>query len=143
MAFTIQGFGTTFVGQRDFAADGSYITTEWVVFFFVPIVPLRSFRVTKTTRSGGMNAVVYSRQNYQARKLPLQLKQVFSVYGFMASFFGLFALLVIVGLLAQRLGVVLPAYVVKIAIFPILATPVLVAWYLRSRAKKRIAPTGT
>ncbi len=127
------------MGQRDFGSDGSYITTEWVVLFFVPIVPLRSFRVTKTTRSGGMNAFVYSKQGYLARKLPLQLKQVFSVYGFLISFIGLFTLLVIAGRLERRQGLALPDYAVKIGVVVIMVTPWLVAWWLRSRAKKRIA----
>jgi len=45
MAFTFQGIGTRFYGQREFKADGSYITTKWFVFLYVPIIPLRSFRV--------------------------------------------------------------------------------------------------
>ncbi|HEX3625578.1 MAG TPA: hypothetical protein VH280_09140 [Verrucomicrobiae bacterium] len=45
MAYTFNGIGTTFYGQRDFRVDGSYITTEWVVIMLIPIVPLRSLRV--------------------------------------------------------------------------------------------------
>jgi hypothetical protein len=45
MAFSFQGIGTTFYGERDFHPDGTYITTEWVVFLAVPIIPLRSLRV--------------------------------------------------------------------------------------------------
>src|SRR5262249_30662983 len=43
--YTLQGFGTTFYGARDFHSDGSYITTEWMVIGWVPIIPLRSLRV--------------------------------------------------------------------------------------------------
>lgn len=45
MAWSLNGCGTTFYGQRDYRADGSYITTEWVVAFCIPIIPLRSLRV--------------------------------------------------------------------------------------------------
>jgi hypothetical protein len=45
MAFTFQGIGTRFYGQREFEPDGSYITTKWFVFLYVPIIPLRSLRV--------------------------------------------------------------------------------------------------
>src|ERR1019366_9375397 len=45
MAYSFNGFGTTFYGQRDFRDDGSYITTEWVVVMLIPVIPLRSFRV--------------------------------------------------------------------------------------------------
>src|ERR1700739_1215446 len=41
-SFTLQGIGTTFYGQSDFRRDGTFITTEWLVFFFVPIIPIRS-----------------------------------------------------------------------------------------------------
>jgi len=45
MAYSFNGIGTTFYGQRDFRADGSYVTTEWIVFCCIPIAPLRSLRV--------------------------------------------------------------------------------------------------
>src|ERR1035437_1632588 len=45
MARTLNGFGTSFYGRRDFRADDTYTTTEWIVFAFVPIAPLRSLRV--------------------------------------------------------------------------------------------------
>jgi hypothetical protein len=43
--FSFNGFGTTFYGMRDFRADGSYITTEWIVFACFPLIPIRSLRV--------------------------------------------------------------------------------------------------
>lgn len=45
MAFTFHGIGSHFYGKRDFRSDGSYVTTEWVVIFYVPVVPVRSLRV--------------------------------------------------------------------------------------------------
>ncbi len=45
MAFSFNGIGTTFYGQRDFRADGTYTTTEWFAVFYFPIIPLRSLRV--------------------------------------------------------------------------------------------------
>ena len=45
MAYTLNGIGTTFYGQRDFQPDGSYLTTEWLVFLYVPLIPIRSLRV--------------------------------------------------------------------------------------------------
>lgn len=44
--FTLNGFGTTFYGKRDFRADGSYITTEWIVLAYLPLIPIRSLRVS-------------------------------------------------------------------------------------------------
>jgi hypothetical protein len=45
MAYTLNGIGTTFYGQRDFRADGTFITTEWLVLVYVPLIPFRSLRV--------------------------------------------------------------------------------------------------
>jgi len=35
-------------GRCDFRADGSYVTTLWFVFFYLPIVPIRSLRMRTT-----------------------------------------------------------------------------------------------
>ena len=45
MAYTLNGIGTTFYGQRDFRPDGTHITTEWFTIFYFPIIPLCSLRV--------------------------------------------------------------------------------------------------
>ncbi len=45
MPSTLNGIGTKFYGQRDFSPDGSYITTEWFVFIYIPLIPLKSLRV--------------------------------------------------------------------------------------------------
>ncbi len=45
MAFTLNGIGTRWYGRRDFRTDGTYVTTEWFVVLYVPIVPLRSLRM--------------------------------------------------------------------------------------------------
>ena len=39
------GIGTGHYGHSAEAEDGSYITTTWVIFFFIPLVPLRSERI--------------------------------------------------------------------------------------------------
>ena len=41
----LNGCGTMFYDQRDFRAGGTYITTEWVTAVYLPLIPLRSFRV--------------------------------------------------------------------------------------------------
>ena len=45
MAFSVNGVGTTFYGLALIEPDGSYIVTEWVVFFFIPLIPLGSKRI--------------------------------------------------------------------------------------------------
>jgi hypothetical protein len=49
------GFGTSIYGKRDFHSDGSFITTKWVVLFWVPVLPIGSVRLAKAgagSRSG-------------------------------------------------------------------------------------------
>jgi hypothetical protein len=44
-ARTCNGFGTMTYGKRDPEPDGSFLTTKWAVAFWIPLIPLRSFRV--------------------------------------------------------------------------------------------------
>ena len=132
MAGTIQGFGTSFVGQRDFGRDGSYVTTEWVMLLFVPVVPLRSLRVSETTKDE-TQAPIHSKQSYLVhRELPIHRQQVLYVYGFLVCYIGLCILTASVsGFLPDRIA----EAVLVVVIFVI---PWFVPWYLRSRAKRRI-----
>jgi hypothetical protein len=45
MPFTMNGCGTKYYGHRDDESDGSYVTTEWIVFVYLPLIPIGSFRV--------------------------------------------------------------------------------------------------
>lgn len=78
MAFNINGVGTTFYGRSDKQADGSYIATEWVVLVYLPIIPIRSFRMRPV--SGGTYLVVYASQKYVAESVPLHWKQIRNMY---------------------------------------------------------------
>jgi hypothetical protein len=95
MPGSLNGIGTTYYGRREEQDDGSYITTEWVIFAFVPILPLRSFRVRPVP--------LEPREEYRSRRghdlarfavvrVPLAWRQVFHVYvvgvaGVMAFFY--------------------------------------------------------
>lgn len=76
------GYGTVFCGKRDFRADGTYLTTEWFMLSFVPVVPLRSWRVRDgdNTHTGKLVFYSYSQQYFIIEKRKLSLKQVLSVY---------------------------------------------------------------
>ena len=49
---SVNGTGTRIYGKRDFRTDGSFVTTKWVTFSWVPLVPLRSMRVKPLDPSG-------------------------------------------------------------------------------------------
>jgi hypothetical protein len=46
MSFVVHGIGTMVYGQRDYWPDGSFVTTEWFVLAWVPIIPICSKRIS-------------------------------------------------------------------------------------------------
>jgi hypothetical protein len=47
---SIRGAGTIHYGKHDTADDGTYVTTRWITFVYLPLVPAGSFRVRPTGR---------------------------------------------------------------------------------------------
>jgi hypothetical protein len=78
MPFTIAGIGTSFRGRRELP-DGTYITTEWVTLWWVPLVPRRSWRVLGEGAGFGAPHIMGSRE-YQVAPVPLDRRQVMSEY---------------------------------------------------------------
>jgi hypothetical protein len=78
MPFSLNGCGTRYYGRRDVQQDGSYVTTNWVSLFFVPVLPIASYRVLPI--AGGYNYIVSRSRNFLARRIPLCLEQVRNVY---------------------------------------------------------------
>jgi hypothetical protein len=72
------GSGTMYYGKRDVDIGGSYVTTEWIVFFWLPILPLSSWRVFPLTDE--LVTSYGTRQAYQARPVSLNWAQVLNVY---------------------------------------------------------------
>jgi hypothetical protein len=54
MPSNVNGFGTKYYGQRDFRADGSYVTTNFFCLAFLPLVPLHSVRVIPDPKNSWM-----------------------------------------------------------------------------------------
>lgn len=81
MPDSFAGFGTKFVGARDFRADSSYVTTEFFTLWNFPLIPLRSFRVIETERSFRMlRLIARSTSHYRTWPIPLCWKQIGFVY---------------------------------------------------------------
>jgi hypothetical protein len=49
--FTMNGFGTSMAGKRDLWPDGSFVSTLVLTALFVPLVPLRAYRVYRDGNS--------------------------------------------------------------------------------------------
>lgn len=88
--FNYNGIGTKLYGSTDTGSDGSYVTTKWFVFIYLPIIPLESFRVVKEDSS---NIIVYKSQKYRAMSIPLHKKQVVKTYFLVYGIIGILILL--------------------------------------------------
>ncbi len=144
MAYTLNGIGTTFYGQRDFLADGTHITTEWLVFLYVPLIPLRSLRV----RYQGVGEHRWylglgSSENYAVyeKRFPPIWKQVFYTYGYVALLAGWLYLvvssafsLVPLNTLNNTFGIWLFFFLLPIVCLIPVPTP----WILRYYARRKL-----
>jgi hypothetical protein len=84
MPFTYNGFGTKFYGEGDLRPDGSFITTEWITAAYIPVLPLKSFRLARA--QGNVAAVVFHSQSYAVfETLPICWPQVWRIYAFVLS----------------------------------------------------------
>jgi len=95
------GCGTTTYGKRDFLADGSFVTTKWIIFLYIPLLPLCSMRVRLVDRRrlpdhwlaslflalGGVLAFSRSANYVIHSKTRPALLQVLYVYLFVVAFF--------------------------------------------------------
>lgn len=136
MAFSFNGIGTTFYGERDFLSDGSYVTTEWVVFLALPLVPLRSLRVRPR---GYRTTALGSESGFEVLgEFPPNAAQVAFTWGFCVSF------LPWAGLVARVIGALFPngpmpggdeAYLV---VGLICLAPISLPFILRHLARRRL-----
>lgn len=88
----INGIGTTLYGESNFnPIDKSYIVTKWIVFFYLPIIPLASYRVIKEDTTQGF---LGPKTMYNMKDVPLNKGQIIKAY---LTTYGL--LILIIGIL--------------------------------------------
>jgi hypothetical protein len=78
MPSSVNGIGTKYYGASDRHPDGSFVTTEWFVLLSVPLIPLRSQRVTYIgeSREGNSSTKMYN----IIADAPLDKKLVLTTY---------------------------------------------------------------
>ena len=99
MPYTLNGIGTKYYGKRDIGIDSSYITTEWIVLVYLPIIPIGSFRIKSTGKS--TNVIIFSSSEYLVQRVPLNWKQIRNVY---ATTMGIFGVIFGAGYLLQLIS---------------------------------------
>lgn len=86
MPSTINGVGTAYYGNRDRSPDGSYVTTLFFALLYVPLLPLRSFRVLPVGEHTGVRnryfptPFMVGNQHYKVERVPMNWGQVLNVY---------------------------------------------------------------
>jgi hypothetical protein len=142
---TIIGFGTRYLGQRDYGPDGSYVTTEFVTALYIPLIPLRSFRAVETAGSFrwfGPRAA-YARTSCLAQRRPLCWAQVGAVYGTLTLCAASFMLFIAGVGNRQSPGPMYGLYshltVAVLLMFLSATWPLILARILRATAKRRSA----
>lgn len=134
MAYTFNGTGTTFYGQRDFRSDGSFVTTEWVSFLYFPLFPFRSLRVRYQGPAERRFPIGFgSAASYAVyEKTPPNRKQVLCVYGYALFSVGCVFSTVMLCVSTKDAALALSLLFVGCLL------PVPVPWILRYYAKRKL-----
>lgn len=146
MPFSFNGFGTRFYGQRELRSDYSYITTVWIVFLYLPVLPIRSLRVKGDYDPIPRFGMTSSEYVVLKKGFP-NWKQVLCVYGFVLSWGAWAAVVVWIALAAY--GILIDhempnaALIVSTAIMLGLTwLPTFVPERLRKRAEQKAGVNG-
>jgi len=138
MPSNVNGIGTRFVGQRDFRADGSYLTTNFFCIFYFPIFPIHSVRVIPDPR----NMSIPFHTNYYTimEKRRPHLGQVLSIYACAAAVVGMIFLFFdrIDPYIAEHAPFFSGGFWGTVAFVISLSPPLLVAWWVQRSARQRM-----
>jgi hypothetical protein len=78
MPLSFNGFGTKYYGHAEESESGSYTATEWIIILWLPVLPLRSWRVNRKRK--GMDNFLFSNAKFYVKPLPLNRRQVAQGY---------------------------------------------------------------
>jgi len=74
MPANLNGTGTRYYGRADLSDSDTYTATEWIVFLWIPILPLRSWRVCAPRK--GKSTLLFSNEEFYVKPARLNLRQV-------------------------------------------------------------------
>lgn len=96
--WTINGIGTKLCGKKKIASDSSYQATKWFVIFFMPIIPLKTFRVLEIPK---YNLLGEDDQSKEYKMLPIKLDIIQIIETFLSYWCGLLVTILILVLLVK------------------------------------------
>ncbi len=82
---SIDGCGTTWYGASDRGKDGSYVVTEWIVFLYIPVIPLGSRRVWPMLKERKPWWKADVGKQFKVARVPMNWSQVLEGYGATAA----------------------------------------------------------
>jgi predicted RNA-binding Zn-ribbon protein involved in translation (DUF1610 family) len=146
MPSTYNGFGTKFYGEAEHHPDGSFITTEWITALYVPLIPLRSYRLARARSENPFENALMCETFAIFEELPIFWSQVLRVYGFFLCtgiwyaisiwlFFSKFSLHDL--FLSNRIE----ATLLLCMFIATLAIPLVIVWSIRRRSMLKVGVT--
>jgi hypothetical protein len=87
LVWNIGLFGTELIGARDCKPDGSFLTTKWIILFWVPLIPLKSLRIRHVGPRRPRLFGGWSSGHVVCSEHSIDIRQVALTYAFMALFF--------------------------------------------------------
>ena len=137
-----RGFGTRFLGKREFREDGSFVSTIWIVIFLIPVFPLSSARLRGDCDLpwwgeflAALHSIVTPGSSVIERLPSLHRQQVLSTYAFVASLFLCSLLFYLVASDSRSV----PSMLIAGAIFLLLFLP----YVLRREARRQVTNNDT
>ena len=143
-----------FYGEADHHADGSFITTEWITAAFIPLIPLRSFRLIRPKTSPSedpfentfKNAFAYGYDPLEVlEELPIFWAQVLRIY-VLAGFAGFWYATAIwlfffkITLFERFVSHGIEATILLFLFMITLAVPLVIVWASRRRSLLAVDP---
>jgi hypothetical protein len=96
MPRSINGTGRMWYGNALIGPDGSYVVTEWVTIFFIPLIPLGSKRILRDVNHENNFKPWYKKEwnteYFKTSKVPLHMPHVLKGYAITLIVTGLFSL---------------------------------------------------
>lgn len=102
---SFMGIGTDIYGEKNYdPQDGFYSATKWFIVFFLPIIPISSYRIRRVSVRAHHYLVSFGVSiQYEMNKMSLDWKQVFMTY---LGVYGSITLYIVFAiLLPQYLGI--------------------------------------
>ncbi len=97
--WTINGVGTKLCGKKNIANDNAYQATKWFVIFYMPIIPLKTYRVLEVpTLNLGK---VENNKLQEFKMLPIKFDVAQIIKTFVSHWVGLLAAILVLCLLVE------------------------------------------